>query len=161
MGDRQLLEQAKQIDRLLPRLMRRLSTLRPKDPTTQLPLAQLRVCAILSDGAFTISALAQELHTSVSAATQLANRLEAVRLIERVAGRRDRRVKELRLTDRGRRLMRSRRARRIRRATEMLAQVSPATREALLRALHELLRDSDASPRGDDLIVAAASPALQ
>ena len=148
MTDEELVEQAKQLDSLMPKLMRRLSTLDLRDPTAQLPLAQLRVCGILNDGSLTISALANELNISVSAATQLADRLEVARLVERVTGLQDRRVKELRLTDHGRRLMRSRRQRRIRRAMRMLVQLDPAMREALVSALQELLDARRAAPAG-------------
>ena len=156
MQDKKLAEQAAQLEILMPRVMRQLSRLDLQNPTTHLPVAQLRVCAILADGSLTISVLAKELGISVSAATQLADRLESADLVERVAGTGDRRVKELRLTDHGRRLMRSRRQRRVRRAIEMLAQLGPDRRAALLGALQELLHAGRAAPDGGEGIAVAA-----
>lgn len=141
-----LAQQAAQLEFLMPRLMRQLSRLDLQNPTTHLPQAQLRVCAILVDGSLTISVLAREIGISVSAATQLADRLESADLVERVAGTGDRRRKELRLTDHGRRLMRSRRQRRIGRAMELLAQLAPGQRKAVLRALEELLQAARVTP---------------
>ena len=156
MSDHDLSEQAAQLEALMRRLMRQLSRLDLQNPTTHLPQAQLRVCAILADGSLTISILAREIGISVSAATQLADRLESADLVERVAGTGDRRRKQLRLTDHGRRLMRSRRQRRVRRAGEMLAQLSPDRRVALLGALQELLHASRAAPDGGDGLALAA-----
>jgi DNA-binding MarR family transcriptional regulator len=156
MSDSELAEQAAQLELLMPRVMRQLSRLDLQNPTTHLPQAQLRVCAILADGSLTISMLAREIRVSVSAATQLADRLEAADLVERVAATGDRRAKELRLTDHGRRLMRSRRRRRVRRATEMLASLGPDRRAALLGALQELLLTSRAAPDGGDGVPVAA-----
>src|SRR5207244_9136663 len=96
-----LQEQAAQLESLLPRLMRTLFTLEAEHPVTELPLAQLRVCSILYTGPRTLSALGDELAISVSAVTQIADRLERAGLVERVAAPDDRRMKHLRLTSRG------------------------------------------------------------
>jgi len=146
MADKQIAEQAAQLESLMPKLNRQLLLLDLEDPTIHLPIAQLRVCSILRAGPRTVSALARELSISVSAATQLADRLETASLVERTPGREDRRVKALRLTDHGRRLMRARRQRRVRRAMEMLAQLEPGMREAVLGALHALLQAGRATP---------------
>jgi DNA-binding MarR family transcriptional regulator len=156
MSDNDLAGQAAQLELLMPRVMRQLSRLDLQNPTTHLPQAQLRVCAILADGSLTISVLAREIGVSVSAATQLADRLESADLVERVPGTRDRRRKQLRLTDNGRKLMRSRRQRRIRRAGQMLAQLSPDRRAALLAALEELLHAGRAAPTAGDSRAPAA-----
>ena len=50
----------------------------------QMPLAQLRVCGILYRGPRPMSALSRELGVSVSAMTQIADRLERARLVHRV-----------------------------------------------------------------------------
>ena len=144
MASRGLTAQAAQLDDLMPRLMRCLLALSPHDPTTELPVAQLRVCSILRDGSHTISALARELCISVSAATPIADRLESAGIVERIAGTRDRRMRNLRLTDYGAQIMRARRQRRVRRAAALLAELTPARRAAVLRALQELLRAGDA-----------------
>ena len=146
MASRNLAAQAAQLQDLMPRLVRRLFGLEPGDPAMELPVAQLRVCAILSDGSRTVSCLARELSISASATTQIADRLESAGFVERVAELRDRRVRRLRLTDRGAKMMRARRQRRVRQAAAVLAELSPTRREAALRALRDLLEASDAAP---------------
>ena len=76
MSEELLLVQAGKLESLLPTLMRRLFTLDPSHPANDLPLAQLRVCTILQAGPRTVSAIGEELRISVSAATQIADRLE-------------------------------------------------------------------------------------
>src|SRR5438128_8143690 len=89
-------EQAAQLECLLPKLMRRLFTL--QDAVSQLPLAQLRLCTILQGGPRPMSVLGEELSISVSAVTQIADRLERAGLVERVSEAEDRRMRRLRLT---------------------------------------------------------------
>src|SRR3972149_6505887 len=94
------LEQAKAIASLLPALMNELFTL-DNNPVADLPLAQLRVCAILYDGPRPMSALSKKLGVSLSAMTQIADRLERAKLVSRVARGNDRRVRCLQLTPQG------------------------------------------------------------
>lgn len=140
-----LLDQASQLECLLPALMRRLFTLEPGHPVTELPLAQLRVCIVLQAGPRTMSALGEELGISVSAITQIADRLERAGFVERVAEADDRRMKRLQLTSHGAGMMGARRERRVRRAAEALDRMPPETRAAVLRALHALLDASVAT----------------
>jgi len=142
MDDRELVEQAGQLEDLVPKLMRQLFTLDPEDPTMDLPVAQLRVCAILSDGPRTISALANELSTSVSAATQIADRLESSGLAERIPGGRDRRIKNLQLTEHGSKLLRNRRKRRVRLVAEVLRRMPPDARARVIQGIQTLLTAS-------------------
>ena len=139
MTTRLLAEQAADLTDLLPRLMRAIFTLDDSDPTMELPVAQLRVCTLLDPGPRTISDLAKELSITVSAVTQLADRLEAAGLVERLAGLDDRRTKRLRLTDRGAETLRARRQRRLTRAAEVLRGLPPADRAKVLKALTTLL----------------------
>jgi len=53
------------------------------DPAVELPLAQLKVCSLLYGGPLSMSAWA-ELGVSLSAMTQIADRLERARLVKRV-----------------------------------------------------------------------------
>ena len=78
------LEEANKIASLLPALMRQLFTL-DDDLAVDLPLAQLRVCASLQDGPLPMSALSRELGVTLSAMTQIADRLERANLVSRVA----------------------------------------------------------------------------
>lgn len=132
-------DQAAELESLLPALMRRLLTLDPSHPVSELPLTQLRVCIVLQSGARPMSEVSEELGISVSAATQVADRLERAGLVERVAEPEDRRLRMLRLTERGSSMMRSRRELRVRRALDALNLLSAETREDLIRTVNALL----------------------
>ena len=113
MGEGTIREQSEAVVTLLGRCMRRLFTLEADDPAVDLPVAQLRVCAVLIDGPHTMGSIARELGISHSATTQIADRLERAGMVERVAGSGDRRCKSLRMTPHGIEWMRSRRESRI------------------------------------------------
>jgi len=140
--------QAEAIADLLPRLMRKLFTF-DRDPVAELPLAQLRVCTLLLGGPRPISAISRELGISVSAMTQLADRLERTRLVKRVAGQSDRRGRQLQLTDRGGRVMRQREEARIRRVEAALDHLSATTRQEVLMALEQLMQAAVAAKSVD------------
>jgi len=145
MTDETLQEQAAQLECLLPKLMRRLFTLEIDHPAMELPLAQLRMSLILQGGPRSISSLSEEMSISVSAVTQIADRLERAGMVERTSDSEDRRIKNLRLTTTGAEIMRSRRETRVRRAAETLAGVPEATREEALRVIQALLDASIAT----------------
>lgn len=145
--DPRSLEQAKAVAILLPTLMRQMFTLRG-DAVTELPLAQLRVCAILYEEPRSMSALSRALGITLSAMTQLADRLERVGLVERVAEGSDRRVRRLRLTGRGEAMMRDREAERTGCVLAAFEYLSPASRNQVLDALQALMKACDASKRG-------------
>jgi DNA-binding MarR family transcriptional regulator len=145
-ADTVIVEEAAAITSMLGRLMRRLSTLEDNDPAMYLPAAQLRVCAILLDGSLTMSALSREMRTSLSAVTQIADRLERAGMVERVHEEYDRRVKSLQLTERGVEVMRSRRERRTRRMVEVLERLSPESRARVRDALQALIDAGRESP---------------
>ena len=105
----------------------------------EMPLAQLRVCGILYGGPRPMSALSRELGVSLSAMTQIADRLERARLVKRVADATDRRIRCLQLTERGQKLMRSREDARNRRVLTMLEHLSPGARSEVLAALETLV----------------------
>ncbi len=156
MDEEILLTQAANLEALLPQLMRRLFTLDPSHAANELPVAQLRVCTILQAGPRTVSAIGEELAISVSAATQIADRLERAGYVERVAGQDDRRMKKLQLTAHGAEVMRSRRETRVRHAAAALERLPLPVRAEVLQALHVLLdaslaasvRISDEEPIG-------------
>src|SRR5205807_4800056 len=151
MSEELLLVQAAKLESLLPKLMRRLFTLDPSHPANELPVAQLRVCTILQSGTRTVSAIGEELRISVSAATQIADRLEKAGLVERVAEPDDRRMKKVQLTAHGTEVMRSRRERRVQGAAAALEQITPSARAEVLDALQVLLDASHAAvPRVSD-----------
>jgi DNA-binding MarR family transcriptional regulator len=138
------LKQARAIASLLPALMRHLFAT-DDDLATELPLAQLRVCGILSGGPRPMSALSRELGVSHSAMTQIADRLERARLVKRVAEGADRRIRCLQLTRRGERIMRIREDFRARRVLAVLERLSPEARREVLATLEMLTRASAAA----------------
>ena len=139
MIDEMVLDEARQLETLLPRITRSLFTLEADHPANELPVAQLRVCSILQGGLRTISALSEELGTSASAITQIADRLEKAGVVERVALGEDRRQRKLRLTEHGAAWMRSRRDVRIRNTAGALQRLSAEQRQEILAAVHTLL----------------------
>jgi DNA-binding MarR family transcriptional regulator len=120
-------EQARAFVGLLQSLLREL-TAGSSDPAVELPLAQLRVCRVLCSGRQSISAISREIGVSLSAVTQIGNRLERARLVDRVADGGDRRIRCLQLTRRGEKLLRLHDEERIRHTAAMLAQLTPKTR---------------------------------
>lgn len=139
-----LMEQAGQLESILPRLARRLFSMERDHPAEELPLAQLRVCTILQAGPKTLSAISEELGISVSATTQIADRLEKSVMVERVACQEDRRTKWLQLSSHGQEMMHSRRKRRIERAAYTLMLLPPEHRDEAMRYLHVLMEAVEA-----------------
>jgi DNA-binding MarR family transcriptional regulator len=123
---------------LLPRLMRQLFALEAGDPTSRLSVAQLRVCTALLAGPQAMSAIGRELGISLSAVTQIADRLEAAGIARRVPAGYDRRVRLLQLTPRGARTMELHNERRVARVIEVIAPLPAAARAEVLRALQTL-----------------------
>ena len=134
-----LRDQAAQLEYLMSRLARRLFTIDRDHPAEELPLAQLRVCAILQNESRTLSAISEKLGISVSATTQIADRLEKAGLVERVGGQDDRRTKKLRLSSTGQEMMQSRRERRIERAVKALSKLEPELRAIAIQTLQVLM----------------------
>ena len=130
-------EQAKEVDSWLLAMGRHLLAM-GDDPVVELPVAQLRVCGILYGGPRPMSALSRELGVSLSAMTQIADRLGRVRLVSRVAEGSDRRVRCLQLTRRGEEIMRHRENTRVHRVWAVLEHLAPKQRQEVLAALKML-----------------------
>ena len=141
-------EQAAALVGLLQSLLRELA-IGSTDPAVELPLAQLRVCRVLCNGPQSISAISRELGVSLSAVTQLADRLERAKLVRRLAEDNDRRIRCLQLTDRGETLLRLHDAERIRRMAAALERLTPEARDQAAATLDMLARAS-AAARGQD-----------
>jgi DNA-binding MarR family transcriptional regulator len=109
------------------------------DSTLDLPLRQLRVCLTLCGGRESMSELSRELGVSLSAMTQVANRLERQGLVERVFDESDRRVRFLQLTAQGESLMRSHEEAQLRRMERCLRQMGQEEAEQVLRMLGVLV----------------------
>ncbi len=131
-------EQAKNIAALLRSLMRELGA-GLQDQALDLPLAQLRVCGVLRTGPRSMSALSRELGVSLSAVTQIADRLERAGMVTRIAKGTDRRVRRLELTERGETIMRLHDQARVERLSAALAKLNDAKRQEAAAALQTLV----------------------
>lgn len=138
--DEELKQQASIIEHLLPTVMRQTFTLDPTHPLTEMPFGQFRLCTLLfREGKRTMSQVSEDLGISVSAVTQMADRLEKAGMVERVSDcGGDRRTRFLHLTDHGKTLMETRQVRRITQAIALLHILSPAERQEILQALEKL-----------------------
>jgi DNA-binding MarR family transcriptional regulator len=144
-----ILVQAKNVATLLRSLLRELSS-GLDDPAVDLPLAQLRVCTVLHGGPRTMSDLGRELGVSLSAITQIADRLERAGLVARTAKGADRRVRRLELTDRGEKMMRLHEGARLQRMSAALEHLTPKQRQDVAAALQTLVHAAGAANNGRD-----------
>ena len=87
-----------------------------------------------------MTALGRELNVSLSAMTQIADRLERTRLVKRASVGTDRRVRCLQLTPRGEKFMRGRQTALVERVSAVLEQMPPAHRDQALTALETLMQ---------------------
>lgn len=129
------------------------------DPAARLPVAQLRVCNSLRGGRRSMSALSRKLGVSLSAMTQLADRLEKAHLVKRVAQTADRRVKCLQLTERGEKIMQLREETRVHRMAALLERLSPEARQDVQDMLGMMVR-THAAMNGEEVAVAKNSSVL-
>ena len=142
------LTEAKTIASLLPAIMGRLFAADDR-LAAELPLAQLRVCVMLFDEPHPMSVLSRELGVSLSAMTQIADRLERAQMARRVSLRDDRRVRCLQLTPRGRKIMQLRQHDRVRRVSVVLRHLPPKSRERVVATLQTLIRACAATREHD------------
>src|SRR5262245_7186362 len=125
-------DQARELTSLFVSLTRQLLVV--DDFVAEMPLRQLRVCMLLYDGPRPMSVLSRELGVSLSAMTQIADRLERARLVKRAFEGNDRRVRCLQLTPRGQRIMRLREEARIQRAQSVVERMPESTREQVIQS---------------------------
>lgn len=119
------------------------------DSTLDLPFRQFRVCITLHGRTASMSAISRELGLSLSSMTQIADRLDRVGLVERVSEGSDRRVRLLKLTAKGERLMQSHEDAQLERITTCLRSLSDEQGEEVLRAL-AILIDASASQQSSE-----------
>ena len=136
------------LEELLPAVTRGVLGPASDHPAVQLPLAQLRLCALLlREGRRTMSQIGDDLGISVSAVTQMADRLEKAGMVERVAETGgDRRTRHLQLTAQGQALMQSRRAARVARAEAIVRTLEPSRWGEIVEVLATLLEASRSIP---------------
>ncbi len=133
-----------------------------EDATAELPLRQFRVCLTLFKQPSSMSEISRKMGVSLSAMTQTADRLERAGMVTRQFQSTDRRVRLLRLTERGQRLMRAHEEVRLRRIMGALERMSAKESETILAAFECLLNAS--RPTNGDVEVTsivAAKPALK
>jgi DNA-binding MarR family transcriptional regulator len=106
-----------------------------EDRTSDLPLRQLHVCATLYGGPLSMSQLSRKLGVSMSAMTQIADRLEHAGMVTRQASDPDRRVRCLILTPLGRRALQAREKVRLERLAAAFQTLDAASRRKLLAGL--------------------------
>lgn len=135
-------ERALKLESALPRLMRAMYRPNGDDPLSELPVAQLRVVRLLFTESKTHSAVGDELGISLSAVTQMANRLEQIGLIERIEDQNDRRVKFLRLTPTCKEVMTQRQQRRVARIKEVLATLQDDEQAVIIDSIEKLVAAS-------------------
>jgi DNA-binding MarR family transcriptional regulator len=141
--------EAETIAGLLHSFMRHLGKGHNDAVVRELPLAQLRLCHALGDGPRPMSSVSRDLGTSLSAITQIADRLERARLVKRVPRGDDRRVRCLQLTGRGEKMMRLHEDARVERMAKMLEHLTTKERQAVADALRTMVRAS-AAASGED-----------
>jgi DNA-binding MarR family transcriptional regulator len=135
--------QARELDAILMALGRQI--LKENDPVGELPLRQFRVCMMLWAGSRAMSDLSRELGVTLSAMTQIANRLERAGMVTRGFEDTDRRVRQLQLTPRAQRMLRLRQESRVGRIATVLEQMEPVARAEALAALDALRSAAEAS----------------
>jgi len=130
-------DQARELTSLFVSLTRQLFVV--DDFVAEMPLRQLRVCVLLYDEPRSMSVLSRELGVSLSAMTQIADRLERARLVKRSFEGNDRRVRCLQLTPRGQKMMHLREEARILRAQTVVERMSLPAREQVIESMRTLL----------------------
>lgn len=153
-------KRALRLEDTLPRLMRTMYRPNMTDALRDLPVAQLRMLRVLFPAPKSHSAVSDELGISVSAVTQVANRLEVLRLVERVEDPQDRRVKNLQLTAYAMDCMRKRLEYRIDRTMLALGALPESRQKELLSILEELIQGMQALRESETGPVLAADLAL-
>ncbi len=129
---------AERLEALFPSLLRALYRPKEGDPLSELTIGQIRIVRLLYAETHTVSSLGEELGMSISATTQMTQRLEGSGLVEKSDDPLDKRVKILRLSLLGKRLMDVRRAQRIDHVQRVLDGMSKDRQMQLIDVLDEL-----------------------
>jgi DNA-binding MarR family transcriptional regulator len=125
--------------------------------TTRLSASQLQALLVVEDEeGLNLGTLADRIGVILSSASRLCDRLVAAGMLDREPGPTDRREVCLTLTTAGRELLASLRNDRRRRLDEVLADMTPAGRDALLRGLREFARIARQSTAVDGVVQRSA-----
>jgi DNA-binding MarR family transcriptional regulator len=146
------LKEAERFDELLHAFLRQMIAGgdESEDMVKELPLAQLRLCHALGKSPRSMSELSRELGTSLSAITQIADRLERAGLVQRMARDDDRRIRCLCLTDHGQQMMRKHGECRVRRMQRVLERLGPDERQSAAATLAMMLEAAQRANGGSD-----------
>jgi DNA-binding MarR family transcriptional regulator len=118
------------------------------DPTMDLPVRQLKLCLALLPGSCPMSEIGRAIGMSPSAVTQVSDRLERRGLVERVLPGGDRRVRKLRLTTKGLRLMRTHEEKQLRKIAGALDRLTETEVDQLILGLEVLTRSCSRGTNG-------------
>jgi DNA-binding MarR family transcriptional regulator len=118
------------------------------DPTMDLPVRQLKVCLALLPRSCSMSEIGRAVGMSPSAVTQVSDRLERRGLVEREFQDEDRRVRKLRLTAKGLRLMRTHEENQIHRIASALERLTESEIEQLMKGFEVLTRSCSCGTNG-------------
>jgi len=129
---------AQRLEALLSRVIYTLNFQRSEDPILMLPIAQVRFMRSLLRGPRTVTELAESLNTSLSAASQLISRLVSSGFIERLDDPKDRRVRLVKLSDKGIALIQRRHEKRTDNAKKMLDGLGEERAKRLMEVLTDL-----------------------
>jgi DNA-binding MarR family transcriptional regulator len=143
-------QRAIKLEGLLPKALRSLFNPDVGDPLVEIPVGQMRLMRLLAMRPWTPSHLGDELGLSVSAVTQMANRLEAIGYVTRVEDPIDRRVKHLTLTPLGKTLMSNRQNRRVGVLESVLTHMPEERQVEFIVLLEELIDASGKAAQQDD-----------
>jgi DNA-binding MarR family transcriptional regulator len=110
------------------------------DSMLDLPLRQFKVCLALYGESHSMSEIGRELSLSPSAVTQVSDRLERRGLIERVFLDEDRRVRKLRLTEKGQQLVRLREQKQLGKIADVLESLESDELRKAIAGLEILAR---------------------
>ncbi len=143
-------DRAVRLEGLFPRVLRTLFRPNGEDPLVDLPIGQMRMMRLLEAKSWTPSSLGEELGLSVSAVTQMANRLDSTGMLAREEDPADRRVKHLMLTPLGKEKMRARRERRVRLLESVLVHMKEERQDEFIKMLEELLDASAIASKSED-----------
>jgi DNA-binding MarR family transcriptional regulator len=130
--------QAERLESLLPSIARALSLPQEIDPLADLTPAQLRFARAIRTESRTLTDVSLELNMSLSASTQLVQRLEEAGIVVRSLDPHDRRIRRVALTEIGLAKLEARRCLRLRNARQLLSRIPSDEREGILSALDRL-----------------------
>jgi len=130
---------ATEVERLLPLVARYLNRSTESDPFHELTLGQGRIVKLLFEGPKNATTIGHVLGLSVSAVMQTSQKLIDQAIIEKYHVEVDRRVKTLRLTEKGNQLVRHRIESRMRQAKHLLKEMTDEEQHHAVEALRRLV----------------------